>query len=236
MANPAMDARDGAGTLYAALRRTVRRPLPDKSRGWVTYVLLVCVLLFLQGASGVLLSLYYLPDPESAADSVRYIMRDVEWGWLVRGIHAWGTTLIVGVLVVQLASSFVVGTYRGAGAGSWVIAVLVLLLVVGMAFTGELLVWDERSIALAVAALEGTERVPLIGPPLASMMRGGPEVGVATLARAHAAHVLLLPWLAFLLVLFDLWFRVQSGRSARDVDGVQPGSTTHADSARTGAQ
>lgn len=193
--------------LAEALRRGLRRPLPPRDRGWISFVLIVAALLFLQGASGVLLSVYYLPSPDAAADSVRFIMRDVEWGWLIRGAHAWGTTAILVLLGLQLVRGLFLGTYRGTRAGSWVIAVLVLVLVLGLAFTGELLVWDERAVALAVAVLEGTERIPLVGPPLADLMRGGPEVGVATLARAHAAHTLILPWLAFLILMLDLWYR-----------------------------
>lgn len=199
------------GGLLHELRSCLRRPLPPRSRGWVSFVLIVAVLLFLQGASGVLLSVYYLPSPAAAADSVRYVMRDVEWGWLVRGVHAWGTAAILGLLAFQLARSLFLGTYRGARGGSWVIGVLVLLLVVGLALTGELLVWDERAQALAFSILEGTEAVPLVGPPLATLMRGGSDVGVATLARAHAAHTLILPWLAFLLLMLDLWFRSRGG-------------------------
>lgn len=201
--------------LLRALQRAVRRPVPASSRGWISFALIVAVLLFLQGASGVLLSVYYLPYPDAAADSVRFIMREVAWGWLIRGVHTWGTAVILVLLALQLLHSLFRGTYRGARAGSWVIGMLVLLLVVGLAFTGELLVWDERSLALATAALEGTEAVPLVGPPLATLMRGGSQVGVATLARAHAAHALILPWLAFLLLMLDLWFRSRAGASVR---------------------
>ncbi len=216
------------GGLSHELRSSLRRPLPARSRGWVSFVLIVAVLLFLQGASGVLLSVYYLPNPDAAADSVRYVMREVEWGWLVRGVHAWGTVAILGLLGLQLARSLFLRTYRGTRAGSWVIGVLVLLLVVGLALTGELLVWDERAQALAFSILEGTEAVPLVGPPLATLMRGGSDVGVATLARAHAAHTLILPWLAFLLLMLDLWFRARGGADS----GSDSGSDREGEEAR----
>lgn len=200
--------------LLRAIGSALRTPVPPGARGWLAFGWTCTALLVVLGISGALLSIYYLPAVDAAAASVRFVMREVTWGWLVRGIHRWGAVLLIVFSGAQLVRVFVAGRYRGARAGSWVLGVLLLLAVLGLAFTGELLRWDERSVALASAALEGTDAIPLAGPPLAALMRGGPEVGVATLARAHAAHALVLPWLAFLLLLLNLWFLARTRREA----------------------
>lgn len=198
-----------------AIWAELRRPVPlNRGRlpglGWVCTALLVVA-----GLTGALLSIYYLPAEEAAAESVRYISREVEWGWLVRGIHHWSSNLLVACAVLLGLRVFVLGRYRGALRGSWVLGNLLFAVVLGLAFTGELLPWDADSVALASSALVGTEAIPAVGPPAAAMMRGGQDVGVATLARAHAAHTLVLPWLAFLLLVVQIWFRQRMRRTAR---------------------
>jgi quinol-cytochrome oxidoreductase complex cytochrome b subunit len=193
-------------TIWSALRRAVAPGFRIYlAFGWASTALLVVL-----GVSGALLSIYYLPAVDAAAESVRFVMHEVAWGWLVRGVHRWGTSLLVLCALLQLVRVFFAGSYRGSRAGSWVIGMLLFLTILALAFTGELLPWDEQAVGLASAALAGTDSIPVAGPPLAGAMRGGSEVGVATLARAHAAHTLVLPWLAFLLLLLELWFRSRS--------------------------
>jgi len=191
--------------LLRALGRALRAPVPPERKGWFAFGWSCLALLLVLGTTGALLSIYYLPAPGAASESVRFLMREVAWGWLVRGLHRWGSTLLLVFATLQLLRVFLAGRYRGGRAGNWVLGVLLLLLSVGLAFTGELLAWDARSSALAAAALSGTESIPIVGPALAHWMRGGAEIGTATLARAHAAHALILPWLAFLLLALNLW-------------------------------
>ncbi len=205
-----MDTREEG--LLRAIGNALRQPVPPGYRGWLAFGWISTALLIVLGASGALLSIYYLPAIDDAAESVRFIMREVAWGWLVRGIHRWGSVLLIAFAALQLLRVFLAGSYRGAKAGSWVLGILLLLLVLGLAFTGELLPWDDEAVALASAALAGTEAIPFGGPPVAMLMRGSSEVGDATLARAHAAHALVLPWLAFLLLLLNLWFLAHSRR------------------------
>jgi len=207
-----VSSESGEEGLLRAIGRALRRPVPLEYRGWLAFGWTCTALLVVLGVSGALLSLYYLPAVDAAAASVRFLMREVTWGWLVRGIHSWGSLLLIVFATLQLLRVFVAGRYRGAKAGSWVLGVLLLSVVLGLAFTGELLAWDPDSVALATSALEGTDAIPIAGPLLAGVMRGGSEVGVATLARAHAAHALVLPWLAFLLLLLNLWFLARPRR------------------------
>ncbi len=200
-----MSAESAEG-LLRAIGSALRRPVRPGHGGWLAFGWTCTALLVVLGLSGALLSIYYLPAVDAATASVHFVMREVTWGWLVRGIHHWGSVLLIAFSAAQLVRVFLTGRYRAFKSGSWVLGVLLLLVVLGMAFTGELLPWNERSVALASAALDGTDAIPLAGPPLAALMRGSSEVGVATLARAHAAHALILPWLAFLLLFLNLWF------------------------------
>lgn len=210
--NPAPPAHG----LVHALRDALRAPLGPGRLPWLSCAWACVALLVVLGLSGVLLSVYYLPALDAAAESVRFVMRDVEWGWLVRGVHRWASAGLIAFALAQLVWVFASGRHRGARAGSWVLGVLMLLLVLGLAFTGELLPWDAESVALARSALDGTQAIPVLGAPLASAMRGGQEVGAATLARAHAAHTLVLPWLVFLLLFLELWFLAHARRLRRE--------------------
>lgn len=196
--------------LVHALRDVLRSPIGPGRRPWLSFGWLCVALLVVLGLSGALLSIYYLPSLDGAARSVRFVMSAVDWGWLVRGVHRWGSTVLIVCALAQLVVAFATGRYRGARAGSWVLGGLMFLLVLGLSFTGQLLPWDAESVALAGAALDGTQAIPVFGPPLAGAMRGGDEVGAATLARAHAAHTLLLPWLVFALLVLELWFLARS--------------------------
>lgn len=211
-----MSSSPHAHGLVHALREALRAPLGREKRPWLSFAWACVALLVVLGLSGVLLSIYYLPALGAAAESVRFVMRDVEWGWLVRGVHRWASAALIAFALAQLGWVFLRGRYRGARAGSWVLGSLMLLLVLGIAFTGELLPWDAESVALARSALEGTQAIPVLGPPLAGAMRGGEEVGAATLARAHAAHTLVLPWLVFMLLFLELWFLAYTRRQRRE--------------------
>jgi quinol-cytochrome oxidoreductase complex cytochrome b subunit len=210
-----VSAAAGDEGVLQTLGRVLRSPVPPERARRLAFGWSALALFLVLGTTGALLSIYYLPAPEAANESVRFVVREVAFGWLVRGLHRWGATLLLACAAAQLVRVFLTGSYRGGRAGSWVLGLVLLLLVVGLAFTGELLPWDARSARLAAAALAGTEAIPVAGPALAHWMRGGPEIGVATLARANAAHVLILPWLAFLVLALSLWLLAR-GRGRED--------------------
>jgi quinol-cytochrome oxidoreductase complex cytochrome b subunit len=197
-----VSAAAGDEGVLQTLGRVLRSPVPPERARRLAFGWSALALFLVLGTTGALLSIYYLPAPEAANESVRFVVREVAFGWLVRGLHRWGATLLLACAAAQLVRVFLTGSYRGGRAGSWVLGLVLLLLVVGLAFTGELLPWDARSARLAAAAL-------------AHWMRGGPEIGVATLARANAAHVLILPWLAFLVLALSLWLLAR-GRGRED--------------------
>lgn len=201
---------DFLGTLWSLLRT----PVSPTRRGWLALGWPLLLLFMLQVATGILLSFYYQPSPGEAAESTRRIMRDVEWGWLVRGVHHWSGQGMIVLSLCQLARVLIQRSWRGAVAGSWYIGLLLLPLVVLLAYSGNLLKWDAPAYATVVGALEAVGRIPGIGPGLAYMVRGGEEVSATTLSRLHSAHTQFLPWFVFVLVTFNLVLLARRRRSA----------------------
>jgi len=191
--------------LFSALWELLRTPAPPGYRGYLAFGWLILLLFAVQVVTGILLSFYYQPSPEMASKSVEYIMRDVDSGWLVRGMHHWAAQGMIALGFVQLLKVILTGAYRGARSASWYLGLLLLLLVIAFAASGALLAWDNRAYWAADSALGRVEALPFLGPTLATTLRGGSEVGAGTLSRAYSGHVLLLPWLTVTLVVVNLW-------------------------------
>jgi len=204
-------------SLLGATWSLLRTPIPPERQGAFAFGWLILVLFAVQAMTGILLSLYYEAAPATAAASVRLIMRDVDSGWLVRGIHHWNSNLIVALCLMQLFRTLVTGSYRGRGAISWYIGWMLLVLTFVEAFSGELLIWDGEAYANVTHAIEAVDGLPLVGPMIGGILRGGTEVTGYTLSRIHTTHVLLVPWAGIVLVVVHLWLfgRRRLARSGR---------------------
>lgn len=189
-------------TIWAALRS----PLPPGYSGTPTFGWLLVVLFAVQLFTGILLGMYYQASPAMADDSIRQLSRDVSWGWLMRGIHHAASDGMVLLCLLQLGRFLVTGAYRGKRAGQWVLGLVMMALIVLLAFGGSLLVWDQTAFWRVTRFLEEVERMPLLGPGLAEILRGGDEVTATTLGRTWATHAMLLPWTLALLIGLNLWF------------------------------
>ncbi|MCB9914662.1 MAG: cytochrome b N-terminal domain-containing protein [Planctomycetes bacterium] len=201
-----MSSRLSNDSLLGAIWFTLRTPVRPGYQSWSAFGWQILGLLLMQGVSGILLALYYQPSPEMASQSVEYIMRDVNWGWLVRGVHHWTSVGILVLTFLQLLRVLVTGSYRGARAASWGIGLILMVLMLGFAFSGELLAWGQDAYWTVTMLLEHVESMPVLGPWFAALLRGGPdEVDAATLGRTFSWHVLLLPWLTFLLLVLHFW-------------------------------
>lgn len=193
----------------------LRTPLPPGYDGYLAIGWWILVLFAIQVVTGSMLSFYYEASPDMAAESVRYIMRDVGAGWLVRGLHVWCTHGMIALGLVQMLRVLLRGTYRGVGTANWVLGCALLFAIVLFGFSGELLPWDDAAHGLAVKAFAKIESLPVIGETLTTVLRGGAEVASATLTRAHTVHVLLLPWASFFLVILNLWFLTMRWRGKK---------------------
>ena len=144
-----LDERLGLNDLQKNL---LDRPEP-KGNWWNTLGSATLFLFILQGATGIFLTVYYTPSPDHAYDSIQYIMNDVAFGWLIRGIHHWGATLMVILVIVHMLRVFITASYKYPREMTWLIGIGLLIATLGMGFTGYLLPWNSaRSSALSIAS------------------------------------------------------------------------------------
>jgi len=150
-------------------------------------------LVVLQVVTGVFLTVYYVPHPDQAYDSINYIMNDVAFGWLIRGLHHWGATLMVITVVLHMLRTFVYATYKYPREVTWVTGVLLLLVTLGMGFTGYLLPWNQRAYWATTVGTSIAGTVPFVGPIIEQALRGGTDLSTLTLTRFFSAHIWMLP-------------------------------------------
>jgi quinol-cytochrome oxidoreductase complex cytochrome b subunit len=150
-------------------------------------------LVVLQVVTGVFLTVYYVPHPDQAYDSINYIMNDVAFGWLIRGLHHWGATLMVIFVVLHMLRTFVYASYKYPREVTWVTGVLLLLVTLGMGFTGYLLPWNQRAYWATTVGTSIAGTVPFVGPIIEQALRGGTELSTLTLTRFFSAHIWMLP-------------------------------------------
>ncbi len=150
-------------------------------------------LVVLQVVTGVFLTVYYVPHPDQAYDSINYIMNDVAFGWLIRGLHHWGATLMVITVVLHMLRTFVYASYKYPREVTWVTGVLLLLVTLGMGFTGYLLPWNQRAYWATTVGTSIAGTVPFVGPIIEQALRGGTDLSTLTLTRFFSAHIWMLP-------------------------------------------
>jgi len=150
-------------------------------------------LVVLQGVTGVFLTVYYVPHPDQAYDSINYIMNDVAFGWLIRGLHHWGATLMVVTVVLHMLRTFIYASYKYPREITWVTGVLLLLVTLGMGFTGYLLPWNQRAYWATTVGTSIAGTVPWVGPIIEQALRGGTDLSTLTLTRFFSAHIWMLP-------------------------------------------
>jgi ubiquinol-cytochrome c reductase cytochrome b subunit len=198
--------------------RAIRRHLLDErlpaGTGW--WFTLGSVLLFglgIQVVSGIGLALYYAPTPDHAWDSVRFISTQVRAGAFLRGLHYWGASIVVIAAVAHLIRVVLFGSYRKPREANWIVGVLLLHVILAFGLTGYLLPWDQRAYWATVVTINVSKLTPVAGAWVASLLRGGPDIGALTLTRWYAAHVLMLPPLLVVLILAHLYLMRRHGIS-----------------------
>ena len=167
-----------------------------------------------QIVTGILLTLYYVPTPDHAYDSVQYITHEVAFGWLIRGLHHWGASAMVIFVVLHLLRVYFLGAYKFPREVTWITGLLLLLVVLGFGFTGYLLPWDQRAYWATVVGTRIAELTPGAGPLLLRVMRGGDELSAVTLARFFGVHVWVLPASLMLLIGMHLYLVIRIGITA----------------------
>ena len=177
----------------AALAHLLNEAIP-KGTGWAfTTGSALLVLMGVQFATGIGLTMYYVPAPQLAYDSVRFITDTLWFGWLLRGLHFWGSTFIVLAAVIHMLRVFFYGSYKAPREVTWLSGVIMLLLILAFSLSGYLLPWDQKAYWATTVTINIAKGTPLIGEQVADVLRGGTHLGALTLGRWYSAHVFLLP-------------------------------------------
>ena len=172
-----------------------------------------------QAVTGILLTLYYVPTPDHAYDSVVYITTQLPAGWLIRGLHHWGASAMVVVTVLHLLRVFFFGAYKYPREATWVTGVFLLIVVIGFGFTGYLLPWDQKSYWATTVGTKIAGVAPFVGDFLLRTARGGPELSAVTLARFFGTHIWVLPGALATFVAIHLYLVIRVGISAMPKKG-----------------
>ena len=199
-----LDERLGLNTLYKNL---LDRPEP-LGNWWNTLGSASLFLFVMQAVTGIFLTVYY-----TAYDSIQYIMQGVAFGWLIRGIHHWGASLMVIVVVIHMLRVFVTASYKYPREMTWFVGVGLLLVTIGMGFTGYLLPWNQRAYWATTVGTQIAGTVPFIGDFILKALRGGPDLSALTLQRFFAAHIWMLPAVLVGLIGVHLYLIIKHGES-----------------------
>jgi ubiquinol-cytochrome c reductase cytochrome b subunit len=187
--------------LGTSIRETAEHKVPRQTASWL-YVFgsaaLTCFML--QLVTGILLALIYVPSAGQAWNSLQTLNHDIAVGWFIRALHGWGSNFMVAVVLIHMVQVFLFGAYKFPRELTWIVGVFLLLVTLGMAFTGQVLRFDQDAYwGLGIGASIAS-RVPVIGPWAVNLMLGGPIIAGATLSRFFALHVFVVPGLLIAFV------------------------------------
>src|SRR5881628_1147601 len=215
--------------LVGGIRYFLFRKVPGDTNWMQTLGSATLTAFIVQAITGVILAMYYKPDPNSAYQSIQHITHDVEFGWLVRGMHRWGASVFIILMFFHMARVFLFGAYKYPRELNWIIGVLILATGMFEGFTGYLLPWDQTAYWASVVGININGTGPFIGPFIASILRGGAEIGPDTLPRFYSLHMLVLPGAIFALIGLHLYLVIRLGvtsppwsKEAAGADWVEP--------------
>ncbi len=207
--------------LKSVERTLLDEPIPGGA-SWVYVFGSATLFLFvLQAVTGMFLAIYYAPTPDHAYDSVRFIETQVTFGWFVRGLHHWGASGMVVAIGLHMLQVFVYGAYKPPRELMWMVGVVLFLIVMGFAFTGYLLPWDQTAYWATQVGINMTGTVPLIGDFLVRVLRAGETLGALTLSRFFAVHVLFLPALIVIGIMVHMFILRRVGPAGPWTGGVE---------------
>jgi quinol-cytochrome oxidoreductase complex cytochrome b subunit len=197
--------------LVGGIKYFLFRKVPRETNWFHTLGSATLTAFLVQAVTGVILAMYYKPDPEKAYASIEYITNDVTLGWLVRGMHRWGASVFIILLFLHMGRVFLFGAYKYPRELNWLIGVIMLTLALAEGFTGYLLPWDQTSYWATVVGININASAPILGPFIADFLRGGAEIGEDTLSRFYSLHMLLVPGGLMALIGLHLYLVIRLG-------------------------
>jgi ubiquinol-cytochrome c reductase cytochrome b subunit len=187
--------------LGAPIRDTMAHPIPKDTASWFYVFGSAAMTVFaLQIVTGILLALIYVPSAAEAWNSLQILNHQVSLGWFIRALHGWGSNFMLAIVLIHMVQVFLFGAYKFPRELTWIIGIFLLLMTLGMAFTGQVLRFDQDAYwGLGIGASIAS-RVPIAGPVLVKLMLGGPIIAGSTLSRFFALHVFAIPGLLIAFV------------------------------------
>ena len=198
--------------LEGPIKDAVLHPVPKSTASWwYVFGSASLVLLILQIFTGILLALVYAPTAADAWNSLQVLNHQLPLGWFLRAMHGWGSNFMVAIVLIHMAQVFLFGAYKFPREFTWILGVFMLLMTLGMAFTGQVLRFDQDAywgLGIGVAIVG---RIPLIGGQLVHVMLGGPIINGATLTRFFALHVFIIPGVLLGFTALHVWMVLKLG-------------------------
>ena len=204
---------------------TAGHTIPSSSASW-WYVLgsatLVCFVL--QVLTGICLALVYVPSPAQAYESLEYLNYTQPFGWFLRALHSWSSNFMVGLITLHMIQVFLFGAYKYPRELTWIVGCVLFLCTIAMAFTGQVLRFDQDAYWALQIVMSVLGRVPLVGADLLHLIQGGPIVASETLSRFFTLHVFVVPGLIIALLTVHLRLVLTRGINEYPVpeEGVDP--------------
>jgi ubiquinol-cytochrome c reductase cytochrome b subunit len=210
-----LDERAGVGSL---LRAALDEPIPGGASLAYVFGSGLLFLIVSQIITGICLMLYYVPSADHAHTTVAYITKEVTSGSFLRSIHSYGSSAIVIVLLLHITQTFLYGSYKGRRELLWLAGCVLFALMLGMSFTGYLLPWDQKAYFATTVGTNILSEVPVVGPTIKALLRGGTQMGTLTLSRFFVLHVIVIPALIAVFVVAHIYLFRKAG-SAGPITG-----------------
>src|SRR6202161_4127278 len=182
--------------LAAPIREAAGHPVPRSTASWwYVFGSAALTVFLLQLVTGILLALIYVPSASEAWNSLQTLNHDVSLCWFIRALHGCGSNFMLAIVLIHMVQVFLFGAYKFPRELTWIFGIFLLLMTLGMAFTGQVLRFDQDAYwGLGIGA-SISSRVPIVGPVLVKLLLGGPIIAGATLSRFFAFHVFVIPGL-----------------------------------------
>jgi ubiquinol-cytochrome c reductase cytochrome b subunit len=206
--------------IAAPIREMAEHRVPRNAASWwYVFGTAALTVFVLQIVTGILLALVYVPSGAEAWSSLQALNHDIALGWFIRAMHGWGSNFMVAIVLIHMVQVFLFGAYKFPRELTWIIGVFLLLMTLGMAFSGQVLRFDQDAYwGLGIGASIAS-RVPILGSATVKLMLGGPIIAGATLSRFFALHVFVIPGLLIGFVCLHLLMVLKLGINDWPVPG-----------------
>ena len=209
--NYPLDWLEERSGLIGAVKYFLFRKVPRDTNWMQTLGSATLTAFIVQAVTGVILAMYYKPDPDNAYESIQNITNEVTLGWLVRGMHKWGASVFIILMFLHMGRVFLFGAYKYPRELNWIVGVLLLAMGMLEGFTGYLLPWDQTAYWASVVGINLNGTAPFLGPWLAQFLRSGQEIGADTLTRFYSLHMLVIPGAIIGLIVLHLYLIIRLG-------------------------